>query len=85
MSASSVPKLSVPQVIKLFTNVPATFVDDFFLLYDPKDPSTFIVDLDVLSKWLDVAKYGLFRTLRQSYKIGAVSYTHLTLPTKRIV
>ena len=71
MSVSRVhPKLSVPQVIKLFTNVPATFVDDFFSLYDPKDPSTFIVDLDMLSKWLAVRKSCLIKTLRKSYRVG---------------
>jgi len=71
MSASSAhPKLSVSQVIKRFTNVPAAFVDDFFSLYDPKDPSTFIVDVESLSKWLDVRKSCLIKTLRKSYIVG---------------
>lgn len=71
MSASSAhPKLSIPEVIKRFTNVPAAFVDDFFSLYDPKDPSTFIVDLDMLSKWLAVRKSCLIKTLRKSYRVG---------------
>ena len=29
------PKLSVSDVVKLFTNVPSTFVDDFFEMYKP--------------------------------------------------
>lgn len=70
MSSSTLPKLSTSQVIKLFTNVPTKFVDDFFSLYDPKDPSTFIVDLDTLTKWLGVKKTNLMDTLRKSYKKG---------------
>ena len=40
---SALPKLTVSQVIKLFTNVPKDFVDDFLALYDPKDPNDFII------------------------------------------
>jgi hypothetical protein len=67
---TSLPKLTISQVIKLFTNVPHKFVNDFLALYDPKDPSRFIIDLNILAKWLDVVKADLMRTLRTSYTLG---------------
>lgn len=65
------PELSTPDIIKLFTAVPATFVDDFYSLYDRKNiGEKYIIDFDKLSQWLDVDKKNLLRTLRSSYKRG---------------
>ena len=62
------PHLSTPELIKMFTNVPRAFVDDFLSLYDPENPNEFIIDLDKLAKWLSVRKYALLTTLRESYR-----------------
>lgn len=70
MSTKKVPKLSTAEVIKLFTNVPKKFVDDFLALYDPTYPADFVIDLDILANWLDVKKGFLLRTLRTSYKLN---------------
>lgn len=66
------PKLTTPQVLKLFTQVPHEFIDDFFSLYDREKivENPYIIDLDKLAKWLDVRKDILMRTLRASYKEG---------------
>jgi hypothetical protein len=61
-------KLSKAQLIKLFTRVPAAFVDDFYaFLKDKKRQNDFSIDLEKVSKWLKVAKYNLLKTLRGSY------------------
>jgi phage anti-repressor protein len=66
------PKLTTPQILKLFTQVPRDFIDDFFSLYDPKKliENPYIIDLDKLAKWLVVEKKRLLSTLRASYKEG---------------
>jgi len=63
------PTLTVVQVIKLFTSVPHKFVDDFFSLYDRKHIGVdeYIVNLDTLSEWIEVPKYTLMKTLKDSY------------------
>ena len=53
------PKLTTPDLIKLFTAVPASFVDDFFSLYDRENTgimNDFVIDFDKLTIWLDVDK-----------------------------
>lgn len=61
--------LTLVQKIKLCTQVPDEFVDDFIPLYDPINPSQYI-DLDQVAKWLSSRKYALLTTLRDSYKHG---------------
>jgi phage anti-repressor protein/predicted GIY-YIG superfamily endonuclease len=64
------PKLKVTDVIKLFTQVPHKFVDDFFALYDERksiDYDGFTINLTMLAKWLNTDKTFLLRTLRTSY------------------
>ena len=63
--------LNTSDVIKLFTNVPSRFVDDFFSLYTPNTTQTeFVINIDSLSKWLEVEKKLLVRTLKESYKVN---------------
>jgi hypothetical protein len=63
--------LSVSDVVKLFTNVPAKFVDDFFALYKPNTKQDeFVINIDSIVKWLDVQKFTLTSTLKNSYKKG---------------
>ena len=48
------------------------FIDDFFSLYDREKviENPFIINLDVLAKWIVVEKRRLHSTLRASYKEG---------------
>lgn len=64
-------KLSVPQILKLFTTVPKKFIDDFFSLYDYENPikaTDYTINLEKLAKWLDVPKFGLSQTLHRNFK-----------------
>lgn len=64
------PKLSVSDVVKLFTNVPSTFVDDFFEMYKPDTKQDeFVINIDSVAKWLDIEKFTLTSTLKYSYKV----------------
>lgn len=77
------PHLSTPELIKMFTNVPRAFVDDFLSLYDPENPNEFIIDLDKLAKWLSVRKYALLTTLRESYRKN-VDFIEITPKEKEV-
>ena len=71
MTNTPTPKLSVSDVVKLFTNVPSKFVDDFFALYKPDTKQDeFVINVESLVKWLDVEKFTLNSTLKKSYKMG---------------
>lgn len=70
------PKLSVPEILKIFTTVPKKFIDDFFSLYsdDQLLKSEYVIDIEKLAKWLDIRKDTLLNTLRESYQEG-IDYT----------
>lgn len=61
--------MTLKEFLKTYSTVPNGFIDDFFSLYDMHtlqiDP---VVDLDVVSKWLEVHKRTLVATLKASYK-----------------
>lgn len=67
---TTINRLSKKDLVKLFTVIPHDFVDDFFDILDKSSSSTefFSVNLDVVSKWLNVAKGKLMETLIDSYK-----------------
>ena len=61
--------------IKNESNVPQEFIDDFFSLYQYNTKDTeFVIDLDVLVKWLDTRKSTIKETLVKSYTKN-VDYT----------
>ena len=77
-------KLAITDVVKLFTNVPAKFVDDFFSLYDrDTGQGEFVIDLSRLAKWLKVEKNVLRKTLVHSYKTG-VDYIESKVPQENV-
>lgn len=51
-------------LVKLFTNVPHDFIDDFYDILDNNNTEIFSVNLDIASKWLNVEKRVLTRTIR---------------------
>ncbi len=68
MSNSS--SLSLQDYLKKTSSINATFIDDFFSLYDRNTTSTdFVIDLDVISKWLSSKKYHLKDTLKSTYTL----------------
>jgi phage anti-repressor protein len=71
-SKISLPKLTVDEVLKIFTTVPKKFIDDFFKFTQlNKDvTSDFFIDVNKLSIWLDVSKYTITQMLKRSYVEG---------------
>lgn len=67
------PKLSVSDVLKIFTTVPRKFIDDFFSLYDEDDlmKSEYVIDAAKLAIWLKIPKFTLLKTLHESYTKGS--------------
>lgn len=57
--------------LKKYSAVDDDFVDDFFSLYNASSrPSDFIVDLEIVAKWLQTKKGSLKKTLVTSYLLG---------------
>lgn len=55
--------------IKELSNIPNEFIDDLFSFYDESTLQTdFVINLNVVAKWLDVRKDTLLDTLRNTYK-----------------
>lgn len=61
--------------IKKVTTVPEKFIDELFEFYDEHTLQTdFVINLDYVSKWLQIAKYDLLKNLRANY-IKGIDYT----------
>ena len=59
---------SLQDYLKKTSSISATFIDDFFTLYDRNTISTdFVIDLDVICKWLSARKDSIKKTLTETY------------------
>lgn len=66
---------SLQSYLKKFSVVSTKFIDDFFSLYQYNTKDTeFVIDLEVLVKWLDSTKGNITTTLKNSYTKN-VDYT----------
>jgi len=61
-------EVALVDFLKKYSTIPNEFINDFFGLYTLKSDTEFIVDLDVVSKWLKMRKEHLMETLKYSYK-----------------
>ena len=62
-------KLPLDIFLKRFSSIPNAFIEDLFALYGTgTSQSDHVVDLDAVSKWLDIRKDNLLKTLRDGYK-----------------
>lgn len=75
-------KVDIKSFLKKYSSIPNTFIDDFHNVYDRTNRDEFIIDLDLVSKWLKVQKAHLKRTLIVSYEDGA-DYNIIKVPNKR--
>jgi phage anti-repressor protein len=67
--------MDIKNFLKKFTNVSNSFIDDFFSINNYTDFSNnFIINLDIVSKWLEVHKGNIKNTLIKSYKKN-IDYT----------
>lgn len=54
--------------MKKFTTIDPKFIDDFFSLYDQEtSDNDFVIDLDIVIKWLGMEKFNFKKTLKSSY------------------
>ena len=61
--------LSLQNYLKKFTPVNNKFIDDFFGLYNEKTKDTdFVIDFDIVVKWLMLRKDSIKRTLIETYR-----------------
>ena len=61
--------VSATTFVKKVSTIPSKFIDELFQFYNANTLQTdFVIILEVVSKWLNVHKYVLARTLRKSYK-----------------
>lgn len=56
--------------MKRYSRISNEFIEDFFGLYDNSSTDTvpFLIDSDVIVKWLDTTKFALKKTLSETYK-----------------
>ena len=54
--------------LKKYSAIPNSFIDDFHRVYNRTSQEDFIIDLDIVSKWLSVRKSDLKKTLVESYQ-----------------
>lgn len=60
---------NIRSFLKKFSSIPNAFIDDFHQVYNRIAQDEFIIDLDIVSKWLNVRKDLLKDTLVKSYEI----------------
>jgi phage anti-repressor protein len=69
------PNLSLRDYLKKYSSINNDFIDDFFGLYTKTtNDNDFIINLDVVSKWLESRKDHLKKTLKESYSLN-LDYT----------
>ena len=72
---------SLVDYIKNNSSVPIEFINDFFIIYQYNTKDTdFVIELDILVKWLESIKGNITSTLRHTYKIN-IDYTEINNKT----
>lgn len=67
--------MKAKEYLKKMTNIPNQFIDDLFSFYDENTLQTdFVIDMNVVAKWLEARKDTLMETLKRSYKQN-IDYT----------
>lgn len=72
------------EFLKKYSTISNKFIDDFYGLYDMKDPNGFNVDLDRLCVWLNCVKKNIKETLFKSYNKN-IDYKIIKQVTKNLV
>ncbi len=65
-------KISLKDFLKKYSNLSNNFIDDFYAIYDFNESSNndFIINLEIISKWLNTNKSKLMETLKRSYNLN---------------
>ena len=57
-------RLSLQEYLKKFSSINNKFIDDFFSLYDENThDNDFVVNIDAVSKWLNILRGNIKKTL----------------------
>jgi phage anti-repressor protein len=60
--------ISLQDYLKKYSTISSSFIDDFFSLYDRNTTEDdFVIDLEILAKWLNSAKGDIKKTLTNTY------------------
>jgi hypothetical protein len=59
--------MNLIEFLKTYTKINNKFIDDFFSLYDTKDKYNFSINIDAISKWFEMRKDHIKKTLKESY------------------
>jgi phage anti-repressor protein len=60
--------ISLQEYLKKYSTISSKFIDDFFSLYDGEtNTDDYVINLDILAKWLKSRKDNLKDTLKNSY------------------
>jgi phage anti-repressor protein len=69
--------------LKQHSTIPNAFIDTFLSMYNPNTIQTdLVVDADRASKWLNVPKFRIMNTLKESYRID-LDYSIKKEPSKK--
>jgi phage anti-repressor protein len=65
-------KINFKDFLKKYSNLSNEFIDDFYNIYNFNEYNNndFIIDLEIIIKWLDMRKYDLKKTLERTYMIN---------------
>jgi len=59
--------MNLIEFLKTYTKINNKFIDDFFSLYDTKDKYNFSININAISKWFEMRKDHIKKTLKESY------------------
>ena len=61
--------LSLQEYLKKFSSISNKFIDDFFGLFNEEtNDDDFVIDIDAVSKWLNILRGNIKKTLMDSYR-----------------
>lgn len=61
--------VSLKVFLKKHSVIPNAFIDNFLSMYNPDTVQTdFVIDADNVSQWLNIPKFIIIKTLKESYK-----------------
>ena len=62
-------QISLQDYLKKFSSVNNKFIDDFFGLFNENtNDDDFVIDIDAISKWLNILRGNIKKTLNESYR-----------------
>lgn len=80
----TIAEMTLQDFLKKYSTVNHKFIDDFYRLYDIKNPEKYCVDLGALATWLQCKKKSMKSTLTTSYTIN-IDYILLGVSKQNVI